>query len=139
MNLRLPVVVILSWTTVSLSVSAAFAPIYNPKAQSKIFMIQDTSRRRFFETVFVGTAATASVCATPFVPAALAAESPQDIADKAKIAKGLQRLNYFIDNWDKETTVCNTSNDNPYIGCERTPVKVMEVRLCIIFCLLSMS
>ena len=129
MNLRLAVA-ILGWTTlsVSVSVSAAFAPIYTPKAQSKICMLQDASRRRFFETMLVGTAATASVCVTPpVVPAAVAAESAQDIADKAKIAKGLQRLNYFIDNWDKETTVCKTSNDNPYVGCERTPIKVMEV------------
>lgn len=128
MNLRLAVA-ILGWTTLSVSVSAAFAPIYTPKAQSEIRMLRDTSRRRFFETMLVGTAAaTASVCVTPsVVPAAVAAESAQDIADKAKIAKGLQRLNYFIDNWDKETTVCKTSNDNPYIGCERTPIKVMEV------------
>lgn len=46
-------------------------------------------------------------------------------ADKAKIVKGYKRLTYLLDNWEKETTKCNR-NDNPYIGCERTPEKVME-------------
>eukprot|EP00594_Rhizosolenia_setigera_P014610 CAMPEP_0178954796 /NCGR_PEP_ID=MMETSP0789-20121207/9209_1 /TAXON_ID=3005 /ORGANISM="Rhizosolenia setigera, Strain CCMP 1694" /LENGTH=228 /DNA_ID=CAMNT_0020636277 /DNA_START=95 /DNA_END=781 /DNA_ORIENTATION=+ len=45
--------------------------------------------------------------------------------DKAKIVKGYKRLTYLLDNWEKETTKCNR-NDNPYIGCERTPEKVME-------------
>ncbi len=48
--------------------------------------------------------------------------------DKANIVKGYKRLNYLIDNWEKETTVCGRF-DNPYIGnngCERTPEKVME-------------
>lgn len=31
----------------------------------------------------------------------------------------------MLDNWEKETTVCGRT-DNPYIGCERTPEKVME-------------
>jgi hypothetical protein len=38
------------------------------------------------------------------------------------------RLNYLLDNWVAETTVCGVS-DNPYTGdkgCERTPLKVME-------------
>jgi hypothetical protein len=30
-----------------------------------------------------------------------------------------------LDNWEKETTICGRG-DNPYIGCERTPLKVME-------------
>jgi hypothetical protein len=57
------------------------------------------------------------------------ATGAQDIeADKQKILKGIQRLNYLLDNWVQETTICGQS-DNPYIGkngCERTPVKVME-------------
>lgn len=59
---------------------------------------------------------------------AFAKGSPDYEADKQKIYTGYQRLNYLIDNWVKETTVCGMS-DNPYIsvdGCERTPVKVME-------------
>lgn len=58
------------------------------------------------------------------VPSAYAASS-QEAADKAKIVKGYQRLTYLLDNWEKETTICGRG-DNPYIGCERTPLKVME-------------
>ena len=57
---------------------------------------------------------------------AVAASYAQETSDKEKIVKGLQRLTYLLDNWEKETTVCNRT-DNPYIGCERTPEKVMEV------------
>jgi hypothetical protein len=59
-----------------------------------------------------------------------AAKGSQDLdLEKQKIYKGIQRLDYLLDNWVKETTVCGMS-DNPYIGengCERSPVKVMEV------------
>jgi len=56
------------------------------------------------------------------------ANNSQEVADKAKLYKGYESLNYLLDNWVKETTVCVVS-DNPYIsagGCERTPVKVMD-------------
>lgn len=50
---------------------------------------------------------------------------PQEKADKENIVKGYKRLTYLIDNWEKETTFCGRG-DNPYIGCERNPEKVME-------------
>jgi len=46
--------------------------------------------------------------------------------DKANILKGYKRLNFLLDNWEDQTTVCKTGVDNPYLGCDRTPVKVME-------------
>jgi hypothetical protein len=52
----------------------------------------------------------------------------QEQADKEKLSKGYERLNYLLDHWKEETTVCGR-NDNPYItkgGCERTPEKVMS-------------
>eukprot|EP01083_Nonionella_stella_P273645 928415_1 len=52
----------------------------------------------------------------------------QEAQDKQNMVAGYKRLTYFIDNWEKETTVCGRF-DNPYIGnngCERTPEKVME-------------
>jgi hypothetical protein len=55
------------------------------------------------------------------------AESKEQ-ADKEKLIKGYERLNYLLDHWKEETTVCGR-NDNPYItkgGCERTPEKVMS-------------
>mmetsp|Transcript_11661 Transcript_11661/g.13555 ORF Transcript_11661/g.13555 Transcript_11661/m.13555 type:complete len:228 (+) Transcript_11661:147-830(+) len=50
---------------------------------------------------------------------------PQETADKENLIKGYKRLNFLLNNWEKETTICGRT-DNPYIGCERTPEKVME-------------
>lgn len=57
--------------------------------------------------------------------AALAKGPPPRLSDEDKIRKGYERLNFLLDNWEKETTVCGRT-DNPYLGCERTPEKVME-------------
>lgn len=59
-----------------------------------------------------------------FPSIANAAESQQDKLDKENLVKGYKRLQYLLDNWEKETTICGRT-DNPYIGCERTPEKVM--------------
>ena len=61
-------------------------------------------------------------------PAVARTLNSQEEEDKTKIYKGYERLNFLLDNWVKETTVCGMS-DNPYIssgGCERNPMKVME-------------
>jgi len=57
--------------------------------------------------------------------AAYAASNSQEKTDKENLVKGYKRLTYLLDNWEKETTICGRT-DNPYIGCERTPEKVME-------------
>lgn len=60
--------------------------------------------------------------------APLLASSKLADEDKSKIYKGYVQLNYLLDHWEEETTVCGRT-DNPYIsknGCERTPVKVMD-------------
>lgn len=59
--------------------------------------------------------------------AATAKGYSQENADKEKILKGYDRLTYLLDNWVAETTICGAGSDNPYIGCERNPMKVMEV------------
>jgi hypothetical protein len=91
----------------------------------------DTSRlsgsRRQFGSLIGGigvAAAFNSVASSP----ALAKDITDFSADKAKLLTGLGRLNYLLDNWVAETTICGMS-DNPYTGtkgCERTPLKVME-------------
>lgn len=50
---------------------------------------------------------------------------PQEKVDRENIVKGYQRVSYLLDNWEKETVVCGRT-DNPYVGCERQPEKVME-------------
>jgi len=58
---------------------------------------------------------------------AAAASSSQDQKDKENIIKGYNRLTYFLDNWEDETTVCKTGQETTFGDkCERTPVKVME-------------
>lgn len=79
-----------------------------------------TSRRNWF-----GQVATTSVAVVANVSPAFAKPS-QEETDKANILKGYKRLNYLLDNWEAETTECNTGQDNPYLGCDRTPVKVMD-------------
>lgn len=51
--------------------------------------------------------------------------SEQVKTDKENIVKGYKRLDFLLKNWEKETTICGRT-DNPYIGCERTPEKVMD-------------
>jgi len=48
-------------------------------------------------------------------------------ADKDNIIKGYKRLSYLLDNWDKETMICNKKNDSIiWDECDRSPEKVME-------------
>ena len=51
---------------------------------------------------------------TPFLlssPAAAAAASAQQQKDKDNIVKGYNRLQYLLDNWEAETTVCKTGQE----------------------------
>lgn len=72
----------------------------------------------------VATFVSATAGYSLFPSIANAAESQQDKLDKENLVKGYKRLQYLLDNWDRETTICGRT-DNPYIGCERTPEKVM--------------
>jgi len=83
--------------------------------------VDKTSRRDILSQT---TAAIFSLAtATTAIPSAALAY-PEEKKDKENIVKGYKRLQYLLDNWEKETTVCGRT-DNPYIGCERTPEKVM--------------
>jgi len=47
--------------------------------------------------------------------------------DKENLISGYQRLNYLLDNWEKETTVCKTGQETTFGDvCERTPIKVQD-------------
>ncbi len=47
---------------------------------------------------------------------AAASPSPSVAKDKEKLEQGYNRLTYLIDNWEKETTFCNSGIDNPYVA-----------------------
>ncbi|CAJ1916152.1 unnamed protein product [Cylindrotheca closterium] len=56
-----------------------------------------------------------------------AASASQEQKDKDNIVKGYDRLQYLLDNWEKETTVCRTGQETTFGDrCERTPLKVMD-------------
>mmetsp|Transcript_25572 Transcript_25572/g.37630 ORF Transcript_25572/g.37630 Transcript_25572/m.37630 type:complete len:258 (+) Transcript_25572:62-835(+) len=85
-----------------------------------------TTRRKALlrsSSVFLGMLST-TLTLPPENANAASSSYPQEKSDKDKIVKGYKRLDYLLKNWEKETTICNRS-DNQYIGCERTPEKVM--------------
>ena len=78
--------------------------------------------RRDFLTrlVFIGSA---TIVSSPTIASA----ASQEQKDKENIVKGYNRLQYLLDNWEAETTVCKTGQETTFGDkCERTPVKVME-------------
>ena len=105
----------LCWLTILLSSNASALSV--------------NSRRQFGNQLAAAVAALAGTSSAAVVSQPAHAAS-QEASDKAKIVKGYQRLNYLLENWDKETTICGRG-DNPYIGCERTPMKVMDVSVCM--------
>jgi len=51
----------------------------------------------------------------------------QEEIDKTNIVKGYKRLQYLLDNWEKETTVCKVGQTTTFgDNCERTPIVVMD-------------
>jgi len=82
--------------------------------------IDQISRRRILPYLLVWSSSTSAAFAV-----ATASSSSLE-KDLGKIEMGYKRLTYLIDNWEKETTFCNSGIDNPYVECERKPEKVME-------------
>eukprot|EP00339_Tiarina_fusa_P015653 CAMPEP_0117049158 /NCGR_PEP_ID=MMETSP0472-20121206/33970_1 /TAXON_ID=693140 ORGANISM="Tiarina fusus, Strain LIS" /NCGR_SAMPLE_ID=MMETSP0472 /ASSEMBLY_ACC=CAM_ASM_000603 /LENGTH=211 /DNA_ID=CAMNT_0004762511 /DNA_START=66 /DNA_END=701 /DNA_ORIENTATION=- len=81
---------------------------------------KSSSRRDFFKSA--GVVSTVLLSGQP----AFAAIS-QEQKDRENILKGYKRLQYLLDNWEKETTVCNIGQETTFGDkCERSPMKVME-------------
>ena len=121
---------LLALVTAFASAAAAFVPSRDTShrgSQTVLHGQQAThqeavNRRSFVLGGILTTTATTLIGSNQ--PALAAAASD----DKEKILQGYKRLNYLLDNWEKETTYCGTEVD-PYSGqkkCERTPLKVME-------------
>jgi hypothetical protein len=85
------------------------------------------SRRRFLSSSTISAACMLlGTCQQPQPVYASPPSSSQVDIDKANIIKGYQRLQYLLDNWEKETTVCGMGGDKLERSCERTPLKVMD-------------
>ena len=121
--MRLTICIASVISLVSLRETSAFAPS-NTSAKSSsgtsLFSHIESSRRQILnKSVTAVIAAVATGVLSPLEANA----TPQ--TDQDNLVKGYKRLQYLLDNWQKETTICGRT-DNPYIGCERTPEKVME-------------
>eukprot|EP00980_Cylindrotheca_fusiformis_P006691 scaffold1398_cov116-Cylindrotheca_fusiformis.AAC.8 len=80
---------------------------------------------RFGRREFVGSLAV--IGSTVFSPNQSIAAVSQEQKDKENIVKGYRRLQYLLDNWEAETTVCKTGQETTFGDrCERTPLKVMD-------------
>lgn len=91
--------------------------------RNNMMMTMMESRSSFF-TKIGGVIGSTLLIATQ--EPAWAAMSQEEI-DKANIVKGYKRLQYLLDNWEKETTVCKTGQETNFgTKCERTPLKVMD-------------
>lgn len=107
-----------------LSVSVAFmSPGKIFRADVKCLAERDAEishgRREFFGSL--GLVGTVLLTSNP----ALAAS--QEEVDKANIVKGYKRLQYLLDNWEKETTICKVGSETTFGDqCQRNPAKVME-------------
>jgi hypothetical protein len=89
-----------------------------------------TSRRHFGQKILVGFGSIAALVSSSSSSSPLPAFAAEDTLtqDKENIVKGYKRLNYLLDNWEKETSFCGTDID-PFTGkrkCERTPTIVMD-------------
>lgn len=70
---------------------------------------QPESRRLFISTVLAPSFLAVSA------DSANAKGAVAELDDKQKILKGYERLNFLLDNWVAETTVCGKGEDNPYL------------------------
>lgn len=84
--------------------------------------MEESDRRGFLGTAFgIGVSTMVS-----FQSPAFAAKLSQEDIDKQNVVKGYLRLQYLLDNWEAETTICGMGGDKLERSCDRTPMKVMD-------------
>ena len=102
-------------------------PVINHKLESPL-LIQQPRRSLFGILLGVTTIIATTTTVSPHQVQAATTNNNND-DPKVKLEQGLSQLNYLLEHWEEETTICGRSGDNPYIsknGCERTPVRVMD-------------
>ena len=77
-------------------------------------------RREFFSCLGL-------IGSTMILPRPSFAAASQEQIDKENIVKGYKRLQYLLDHWEAETTICKTGQETTFGDrCERNPMKVMD-------------
>ena len=82
-------------------------------------IVDDNTRRRFVTSslIYSISAATfvgSSLFSLPFANAAMTSPSQassQELRDKENLVRGYNRLQYLLDNWEEETTVCKIGQE----------------------------
>jgi len=82
-------------------------------------------RRDFLSSLLIASSSIVLLLCPPDANAAASSTTPT--TDEEKIIRGYNRLQYLLDNWEDETTVCKTGQETTFGDkCERNPTKVME-------------
>lgn len=84
------------------------------------------NRRGFIDRIVSGGTAVVVLLSSVPSPAIAMAKISQEEIDKSNVVKGYTRLQYLLDNWEQETTVCGMGGDKLERSCDRTPLKVMD-------------
>ncbi|KAL7488299.1 hypothetical protein ACHAW6_013891 [Cyclotella cf. meneghiniana] len=85
---------------------------------------QKLSRRGLLQTTAVALLPLLPKCTDAASSPAL---TPTQRKDIDRIQSGYARLQYLLDHWESETTVCKTGQETTFGDrCQRTPLKVME-------------
>ncbi|KAL7547962.1 hypothetical protein ACHAWF_011236 [Thalassiosira exigua] len=105
--------------------TAAYAVRPSPLTQSaQPAQSQEEGDQRRFLSHLVRSAASVPI----LVPASASAAAPsQRQKDEESIVKGYSQMQYLLDHWEAETTVCKTGQETTFGDkCKRTPLKVMD-------------
>lgn len=84
-------------------------------------------RRDVLSSLLIASSSSSIIFVSPMSARAAATGTTTTLTDEEKIIKGYNRLQYLLDNWEAETTICKTGQETTFGDiCERTPTKVME-------------
>ena len=99
---------ILLLITLAIFIAASSAWSSTPTQQRESSL--KLNKRREFLTIIIGSTS-GSLLILSNSPPANAAASSQEQKDKENIVKGYNRLQYLLNNWEDETTVCKTGQE----------------------------
>jgi hypothetical protein len=98
--------------------SAAYRFCFHSHDHDRYDTVYDNTRRRFVTSSLIYSISAAAFVGSsfslPFANAATTSSSPatsQERRDKENLVRGYNRLQYLLDNWEDETTVCKIGQE----------------------------